>query len=223
MSARETQNDQVKRIETEIGAESRQLFEKIMEQWRTIAAIAGAIVVMVAAYSGYGAYQEHRLTKAEHALEQAMLENQGTQRLAALEGLRDALPSSLLPRYWLEMAKAAQEQQDWTRALEFWARLAQEGPDNWSVLARLGQAASMLRLGQAREALDVLELLSVQAPESMHSVVLLQLAEAAEQAEDWERALAAYEQLKTSEDSPQAGFVEYKTSRIRERLDPGNT
>jgi hypothetical protein len=223
MSARETQNDQAKGIETEIGAESRQLFEKIMEQWRTIAAIAGAIVVTVAAYSGYGAYQEHRLTKAEHALEQAMLENQGTQRLAALEGLRDALPNSLLPRYWLEMAKAAQEQQDWTRALEFWSRLAQDGPENWSVLARLGQAASMLRLGQAREALDVLELLSVQAPESMHSVVRLQLAEAAEQAEDWERALAAYEQLKTSEDSPQAGFLEYKTSQIRERLEAGNS
>ncbi|HDQ39546.1 MAG TPA: hypothetical protein ENN39_00715 [Desulfonatronum sp.] len=218
MSTKEAQKALVERIEDEIGSESRQLYQKFMEQWRLIAVFAAAIVVFAAVYAGYGAYQDHRLIKAEQALERAIFENQGAQRLAALAELQGALPASLLPRYRLETAKAAHELQDWSQVLESWARLAQEGPDNWSVLGRLGKSTTMLRLGQVREALEELERLRGQAPESMHSVILLQLAEAAELAGAWEKALAVYEELKTRGDPSQAGFLDFKATQAQEQL-----
>lgn len=218
MATRDETKAFAERIETEIGSESRQFFHKIMDQWRVIAAFAVAIVVFAAAYGGFGVYQERRLTQAEQALDQAVLGHQGAQRLAALKELQSALPKPLLPRYWLEMAKAAQEQEDWSSALEFWTKLAQGGPDHWSVLGRMGQASAMLRLGQTREALEELERLRGQAPESLLPVVLIQLAEAAEFAEEWERALAVYEELKAREDASRNGFLDFKMLRIRQQL-----
>lgn len=218
MATREEPKAFAERIEAGIGSESRQFYQKIVDQWRVIAAFAAAVVVFAAAYGGYGAYQERRMTRAGQALDQAVLGLQGAKRLAALEELQGALPKPLLPRYWLEMAKAAQEQEDWSSALEFWTKLAQGGPDHWSVLGSLGQASAMLRLGQTREALEELERLRGQAPEHLLPVILIQLAEAAELAEDWERALAAYEELKAREDASQHGFLDFKMSRIRQQL-----
>lgn len=218
MPTTQEKNPLAERIEVEVGSESRRLFEKITEQWRLIAGLAGMVLVLAAAYGGYGAYQERRLTRAEQELSRIVLETSGTERLAALTDLQGTLPKALLPRYWLESAKAAQGQENWDKALEFWKKLAEGGPDHWALLGRLGHSSTLLRLGRPLEAAEELERLRAQAPESMLPVALLQLAEAAEAAEDWERALTAYERLKALDGAGQPGFLEFKTAEIRQRL-----
>jgi len=219
MTTTQEKNPLAERIAVEVGSESRRLFEKIAEQWRLIAGLVGIFLVLAAAYGGYGAYQERRLTLAEQELSRVVLETQGPERLFALEGLQGALPKALLPRYWLESAKAAQEQENWGKALEFWKKLADGGPDHWALLGQLGQGSTLLRLGKPREAVEELERLRARAPESMLPVVLLQLAEAAETAEDWERALTAYERLGAMDKAAHPGFLEFKTAEIRQRLE----
>lgn len=219
MSTTQEKTPLAERIKVEVGSESRRLFEKIMEQWRLIAGIAGIFIVLAAAYGGYSAYQKRKLTRAEQELSRIVLETSGPERLAALINLQGALPEALLPRYWLESAKAAQEQENLAKAMEFWKKLAEGGPDHWALLGQLGYGATLLRLGRPQEAVEELERLRARAPESMLPVVLLQLAEAAETAEDWERALAAYEQLKAMDGADQPGFLNFKAAEIRQHLE----
>lgn len=218
MSTPQEKNPLADRFEGEIGSESRQLYEKLMDHWQVIAASAVAVLLLTAGYGGYSAYQERRMTQAQEALTQAVLEFQGAQRVAALEELQGDLPKAMLPRFWLESAKAAAQQEDWDKALQFWKMLSEGGSDTWALLARMGQSTALLHLGRPQEALAELDRLHAQAPESMRPVVLQQVAEAAEMAENWERAVAAYEELRSMEDLPQPGFLDFKLNEIRQRL-----
>ena len=209
------------RIEVEIGSESRQLYQKILEQWKLLAAAAAVVIVFAAAYGGYGAYQDRRLAKAELELDRAVLENSGVGLLAALEQLQGSLPKAMLPRYWLESARAAQDLGEWDKALGFWTMLAEKGPDHWSLLGGLGRNTALMRLGRPAEALTGLESLRAKAPEDMMPTLLLQLAEASEMAGEWARALAVYEELQARGDSSQPGFLEFKTSGLRQKLATG--
>lgn len=206
------------KLELEVGSESRQLFAKLAARWREIAAAAAAILVLVALYGGYTAYQVHRLAQAEEALDKAVLENQGGERLTALQALEQRLPKALLPRFWLESAQAAQEQGDWAAALDSWKQLAESGLEHWKTPARLGLSAALLELNRPREALAELDSLRALAGDDLLITIIVQQAKAAEMAEDWERTLALYEELKAKDESGRSGYIDFKISKLRERL-----
>lgn len=223
MSTMQEKNPPAEKTAVRGGLRLSLLFEKIVEQWRLIAGIIGMILVLAAAYGGYSAYQEHRLTQAKEELSRIVLEAPGPERLAALAALQGTLPEALLPRYWLESAKAAQEQENWDKALEFWKKLADGGPEHWALLGQLGHGSTLLRLGKPQEALEELERLQGRAPADLLPTVLLQLAKAAEMAKDWERALSVYEQLKAMGGVAQSGFLDFKKAEIRQRLEGGGS
>ncbi len=206
------------RFEAEIGTQSRAFFDKLMEHWPKLAAAVGVFVVLVAGYAGFNAYQDRQLANSEQALSQALLENQGAERLEALMRLRGEMAKPLLPRYHLESAKAAQDVEDWATALEYWKLVVKVGPDNWKALARMGQATALLHLGQADEAVTELTALRTGTSEEFLPIVLLQLAEAAEAAGNWELALRTFEELQAREDGRQSDYLAFKASQIRQRM-----
>lgn len=210
-------------FESEIGAQSRRLFDKIMDYWRVIAASVAVFILLVSAFAGYNSYQEHRLTKSEQALDQALLENQGLQKLAALQEIEDQMAKPFLPRHHLETAMAAQNVQDWTIALAYWNKLANIAPENWNTTARLGKATALLRLDQTDQAVAELESLRASASEEYMPLVLMQLATAAEAAGNWDKALNAYEELKELGAGQQVGFLDFKMTQVRQKLaDPSS-
>lgn len=206
------------RFESEIGTQSRAFFDKLVEHWPKLAAAVGVFVVLVAGYAGFNAFQERQLAKSEQALSQALLENQGLERLEALMRLRGGIATPLLPRHHLEAAKAAQEVGDWATALEYWNQVVEVGPDNWKALARMGRATALLHLGQTSEAVTELTSLRAGASEEFQPLVLLQLAEAAEADGNWELALRTFEELQAREDGRQSDYLAFKASRIRQRM-----
>lgn len=222
MSSEQQKNPLSQQIAVEVGTESRQLYQKMMEYRQVIIVLLLVILVLAASYAGYNAYREHRLDRAEAMLDKTVLEYQGAQRMAALESLQDSMPRAILPRYWLESVKAAQELEDWDKALEYWKQLAQGGPDNWKTLGSLGQGVTLLRLGKPQEALAELERLQGGVPAQMQPVVMLQLAEAAEMAGDLERALSAYEELKARGEADRDDYLDFKIAAIRSRLKAEN-
>lgn len=218
MSTAQEKDRLADRMEMEVGSESRQLFEKLAAQWRIVAAAVAGVLLLAAAYGGYGAYQERRLARAEAALSEALLASQGAERIAALDNLRGDLPASLLPRFWLESARAAQEQGDWTKALEFWKKLADDGPEQWKVLGRLGASSALLELNRPDDASAELERLRAEVGAELLLTVMLQQAEAAEMAENWERAAALYEELKAKDETSRSGYLDFKINELRDRL-----
>ena len=206
------------RFEAEIGTQSRAFFDKLVEHWQKLAAAAAVFVLLVAGYAGFNAYQERQLANNEQALSQALLENQGAERLEALMRLRGEMVKPLLPRHHLEAAKAAQDIGDWATALEYWKLLVEVGPDNWKALARVGRATALLHLGQAAEAVTELTTLRAGASEEFLPLVLLQLAEAAEADGNWELALRTFEELQAREDGQQSDYLAFKASQIRQRM-----
>lgn len=206
------------RFEAEIGTQSRAFFDKLMEHWPKLAAAAGVFVVLVAGYAGFNAYTDRQRANSEQALNQALLENQGPERLDALMRLRGEMARPLLPRHHLEAAKAAQDVGDWATALEYWKLLVELETDTWTSLARMGQAAALLHLGQTEEAVTELTTLRTGASGEFLPIVLLQLAEAAEAAGDWDLALRTFEELQAREDGRQSDYLAFKASRIRQRM-----
>ncbi len=206
------------RFEAEIGTQSRAFFDKLMEHWPKLAAAVGVFVVLIAGYAGFNAYQDRQLANSEQALSQALLENQGAERLEALMRLRGEMVKPLLPRHHLEAAKAAQDVEDWATALEYWKLVVEVGPDNWKALARMGQATALLHLGQTDEAVAELTSVRAGASEEFLPLVLLQLAEAAEADGNWELALRTFEELQAREDGQQSDYLAFKASQIRQRM-----
>ena len=207
------------RFESEIGAQSRALFEKITEHWQKLVAAAIVFVVLVTGYAGYNAYQDRRLSVSEQALNQVLLEKRGPDRLKALLLLRGEMPGPLLTRHHLETAQAAQDVGDWATALEYWKLLAAVAPENWKTVARMGQATAMLHLGEADRAVAELTSLRIGVSEEFRPLVLRQLAEAAEAGASWELALQTYEELKSLSGAQESEFFEFRMSRIRKQLD----
>lgn len=205
-------------LEVEVGSESRHLFHKLTDYWQIIVVALSAILLLAASYGGYRAYHDRKLTRAENELSQAVLENRNAQLVAVLDSMQTSMPKALLPRYWLESAKAAQDLEDWARALDFWKKLADNGSDNWRLLGALGHSATLLHLDKPQEALAELEILRGQTPESLMPTVLQRLGEAAEMTGDWERALSAYEELKVRQGGSQPGFLDFKMNEVRERM-----
>lgn len=205
-------------LESEVGTQSHPLYDKLVKYWPYIAGIVALIVVSAAGYGGYGAYQERRLASGEQALDQAVQAGSAEQRLTNLESVRTSLPKPLMPRYHLETAQAAQDMEDWSRALASWEKLSGSGLPAWEPVSSLGQATALLHLNRAEEALALLEALRGDAVEEYQPLVLTRLAVAAEAAGEWERALAAYEELKSLENSQQGEFLDFKASQLREQL-----
>lgn len=209
------------RFEAEVGAQSRAMYEKIMDHWPKFAGAAAVLVVLVTGYAGFNAYQDRQLANSEQALNQVLLENQGEERLAALMRLRGEIATPLLPRHHLEAAKAAQDVGDWATSLEYWKLFADVAPENWDALARMGKASALLRLGQSDQAATELTILRDQASEAFLPIILLQLAEAAEASGKWELALQTYETLLAREDGRQSEFLAFKADQIRQRMADG--
>ncbi|WP_045218764.1 hypothetical protein [Desulfonatronum thioautotrophicum] len=206
------------RFEAEVGAQSRALYEKIVDHWPKFAAAAVAIILLGTGYAGYNAFQERQLANSEQALSLALLEHQGEERLAALMRLQGEIAKPLLPRHHLEAAQAAQNVGDWATALEFWNLLAGIAPDNWRIVVGMGRASALLHLGQAGEATAKLSTLRREASEEFMPLVLLQLAESAEADGNWELALQTYEELVTREEGGQSDFLAFKKKQIRQRM-----
>ena len=207
------------RFEAEVGAQSRDMFEKILDHWPKFAGAVAVFVVLVAGYAGYNAYHDHQLSKSEQALNQVLLETQGAERLAALMRLRGEIAPPLLPRHRLEAIKAAQDVEDWATALEYWKLFADVAPDNWADLARIGQASARLHLGESDQAAAELATLRDATSEAFLPIVLLQIAEAAEAGGNWELALQTYEELQARDEGRQSEFLAFKADQIRQRID----
>ncbi|MFP4587308.1 MAG: tetratricopeptide repeat protein [Desulfohalobiaceae bacterium] len=204
------------------GAEHSRLWLFVQEHYKKIILGIMLLILAAAVSSGYQYYQGQRLEQARQELSRIKTELQGQKKQQALQELLSDVPGQMEKAVLLELANTAQEQQDFSSAAKHWARLAKNSQDSGlQTAARLGQARALAEQDQTRASLDLLEEMLEQAPKEYQESLYFEIAALAEKVEDWEKALKAYESLAQAKelDSRQKDFLQYKISRLEERLE----
>ena len=175
-----------------------------------------ALIAFAIAFNDFR--RERAKEKAQADLGLILVQADSKARLDALTQFLERAPEEFRPAVLLEMARASQELGDFNGAIAVWDRLAALSQGTHMELwAKLGASRSALLAGQADEALQRLDALKPLIPDHMKSAVLVQVAAAAEAGGQWEKALAAYQEL-MSPDSPDAPYLEHKISELRAKL-----
>ncbi|WP_419787374.1 transcriptional regulator [Pseudodesulfovibrio sp.] len=187
--------------------------EKAYRYRKAIASGVGAVLACAVIIAGWNVYSQRTEAKAQAALGTILLEKTGQDKITALEGLTGSVPSSVKPALLLELSEACMDAGDYTKAAGYWNDLAGYTEDDLNIVARLGQAKSLVLAGKPAEAVTILTDLQGTVDDEYTVPVNRQLAIAAEAAGNKATALTAYKALaeKQITDKP---FVDYKIAQL---------
>ncbi|MGM0423788.1 MAG: tetratricopeptide repeat protein [Thermodesulfobacteriota bacterium] len=204
------------------GTEHSQLWLFLQEHYKKIILGISLIVLIAAVSSGYQYYQNQRMEQARQELSKINSGLQGQEKQQALQELLSEVPQQMETAVLLELANTAQDQQNFSDAEDYWARLAESSQDpGLQAAARLGQARALAEQGENGASLDILEEMLQQAPKEYQESIYFEIAALAEKAQEWEKALEAYEFLAQSQEleSSQEDFLQHKISQLEQKLD----
>jgi cytochrome c-type biogenesis protein CcmH/NrfG len=200
---------------TPIAAQAPAFMQKLLDNWKPIAAIAALALVVAVGYGAFRAYQQKTVAQAESELGQILIQKEGAERLVALENFLAKAPSGARPAVLLELAKASMEQGQFKKAAEAWADLAKAATPAMEGVAVLGQAAALSQAGDNAQAVSVLTAAKAKLPKAFEVAVNRQLALYAEQAGDYPKALAAYETLRDLGQRATSAYFDAKIGELK--------
>jgi predicted negative regulator of RcsB-dependent stress response len=193
------------------------------ENAKLLIGAVSAIVIVAAGYAFMEFYQGRQLEKAKAELAQITTSAQGAERAEQLAGFAASAPDELKVNALMELAKAQGAQGDFLAAAATWDQVASSTDESFQVPARLGKVSSLIRGGDAGQALAELETLKGQASEPYLQALAIKIANVAEKAGDYERALAAYRDLLGMDSGNRQAFVEYKIRQFERKLEQGQS
>jgi len=194
-----------------------------IQYWKQSVAVIAVIVVVAGGYALFNLYQKSQDEKAEQALSKLVATTKGADLVTALTQMAASAPAGVRAAVNLELAKAAQDAGDFTKAASAWEAVAKEAPASMRVIARLGQAAVLSKAGQNDQAVAVLESLLTDAPKAFVMTVDRQLAVTAEAAGQWQKALDAYGRMKADGSLQNPGYIDARIAALRAKADAAAT
>ena len=208
-----TQQEVLAQVESHTPESLHPVLEAAFKYRKQIIIVVSIIVAAAALYSGVNAYTSRARTGAQAELGTILVESQGADRIARLEGLLGNVPGAVEPAVNLAIAETSMTTGDFDKAVEYWGKVAAETSGDTRVAAELGKAKALLLAGKAQDALAALKTLAANASEAYVVPVNRQIAVAAEAVGDKAEALAAYKKLseKNVNDKP---FVDYKIAQL---------
>ncbi len=213
--------DILEEIEQEADQDLHPFLQAILDNLRPIGAGIVAIILTVGAWSGYTTYQGIQDKKLNDALGTILMEQDMDKRITSLNTFLKEHPSAMPVATLLEVANAAMNGKDYPEAASAWAKIAKKTKGSVKVVALMGQAQALSLDGKYKEALSVLETIATAdaaAAKNFTTPLTRQKAFAAEQAQDWKKALTAYEELKTSGNVTNTAFLDMKIARIKAKM-----
>jgi len=215
---KEHHRDILEEIEQEADQDLHPLLQKILDNLKPIGIGIGAIILVVGAYSGYTTYAKIQDKKLNNALGEILIEEDTAKRITSLNQFIEEHPSAMPVGTLMEVANAAMTGKDYTEAASAWSKVAGKTDGDIEVLALMGQARALSLDGKYKEALSVLDTVDTEAAKDFATPLARQIAFAAEQAQDWTKALAAYEELKTAGAVTNTGFLDMKIADIKAKM-----
>lgn len=217
-TTRDQHRNMLDEIEQEADQDLHPLLQKILDNLKAIGMGIGAIILLVGAYSGYTTYTSIQAKKQTNALGTILLEKDPAKRIASLNRFLQEHPSALSVGPLLEVAGTAMSSKDYATAASAWARIADATQGEIQILANMGQARVLSFDGKYKEALAVLEAIDTDSAREFATPLARQIAHVAEQSGEWEKALAAYQELKTAGAVNNTAFLDMKIADIKAKM-----
>jgi len=143
--------------------------------------------------------------------------------VTALTQMAASAPAGVRAAVNLELAKAAQDAGDFTKAAGAWEAVAKEAPASMRVIARLGQAAVLSKAGQNDQAVAVLESLLTDAPQGLRHDRGPAVGRDGRGGRQWQKALDAYGRMKADGSLQNPGYIDARIAALRAKADAAAT
>jgi len=210
----------MQQIESEADSTLHPLLEKILNNLKLIGLIIGGIVLIAAGISGYKLYQNHRAEQARAELGQILSVQDPGTRAEELADFATNAPSNLAAGVKLELARTLMQNKDYKQAAQEFAKLQKLDKDLLPI-AVLAQAKALQLADDYAQALEVLEKYKDKIPEEYNRPLKNMLAFCAEKSQNWQKALSAYQELKSESSMVQGqgrtGFFDFKIKQMQEK------
>ncbi|MFO7801261.1 MAG: tetratricopeptide repeat protein [Desulfovermiculus sp.] len=193
----------------------------ITDNLKTIGLILGAIIVAAALFSGYSYYKTRTLRNAQQSVDRIMSQKEGQARISALEDFLAQAPEEMTTGLHLQVARLGMQEGEYARAASHWEK-AQEGiqDQDLRIVAVLGRAAALAEQGDSSKALELLQETASQAPQRYQRSLKSKIASIAENTQQWELALQAYQDIagQAELNSQRDEYIEHKINVLENKL-----
>ena len=213
-----TKQEIIDEMDQHVPDELHPLLQYFVDNLKKIVAGISAIILVVAVYAGVQAYNNHNLEKNVEKLGAILLNEKGAQKIEALKALAKDCPSAMREGVRLQLATALMLNKQYLEAESIYKELEGVDDKNMSTIVSLSLVRTYMDQNQSDKALDELKKLKASAPESYRPVVSMQLANAAEQAQDWPTALESYKSLAEKAQPGVADYYKYKIKQIEAKI-----
>lgn len=207
-------------ISAEISREAAPLWNFVLNNAKALAGMVVALILIIIGYAGWQWRQESNLEKNQYALGRFSVMQDTPAKVAELNRFAAAAPKGILVAANLELARSAIAIQDWGQAAEAYKAILNSEKDSPTLaVTKANYASVLLQQGNATEALAQIEAALPDADNDLQLIYLQLIAEAAEAANNIERAISAYEELESKMqaiDPQMANFYRYCIARLRE-------
>ena len=211
---------------SEINEQVSPLVKKITENLKGIGIVFGAIIILAAAVTGYKYYRVRTLEKGQAALGRIMLQADQKQRVSDLKNFLEKAPNRMKPAVRLQLASQAMDSGLYKDAGKYWEAIASQTKNqDLKVVAGIGQANALHLVGRTAEGLQILTRLQKEAPERYLENINQSLATMAETTGEWNKALQAYQQLKSKSGlrDGNTGYLQYKIKQLQQKTRQGKS
>jgi tetratricopeptide (TPR) repeat protein len=205
-------------IEQEADQNLHPILQKILDNLKPIGIGIGALILVVGAYSGYTTYAKVQVKKLNDELGTILIQEDPAKRITSLNQFLADHPSKMPVGTLLEVAASAMTSNNYPEAASAWSKVADASRGEIRILALLGQARALSLDEKYRESLSVLESIDTTDAKDLATPVARQVAFAAEQAQDWQKALTAYEELKSMGAVTNTAFLDMKIADIKAKM-----
>ena len=213
--------DFLQRIEGEADSSLHPLLEKIMNNLKLIGLIIGLVVLIAGGISGYKLYDNHRMNQASSEFADILSEQDPEVRAQALKNFSQSAPAGLSTGINLELAQALMQNKDYQQAADKFAELKSADKD-LKAMAVLGQAKALQLANKYEKALALLEKNKDDIFEGYSRPLINMIAFSAEQSQNWQKALSAYQELKEKngmgQGQDETAFFDYKIKEMQEKM-----
>ncbi len=215
-------------VKKELNPEAQQTIGFLHKYAKQITIVILGIVLIIAIALGYKWYQQRHVASEQTRLGLILSGQTGAARIQALENFLQDTPAEFKPAVYFEIAFTASGLGDNAKAAENWKSGGDllKPNDPMLAVARLGEASALNKVGRGVEGVAVLEEFLTQTNPDLYSASFLkmELAAMAEQAGEWEKSVAIYEELAAAESGEGRSFFSFRANEIKARnAAPGQT